>query len=157
MESETQVFEFHYYFFPAVWNWPSSLSIFIVFLEEIDEEMSINRSLINHSCSINMTFLPLYYDLVSSTTISLPLQSPLHPANLHFLKHRKHSIKVYWMNKWMLKFGNRRQSYQIVSWKWFKTCKCTSIVFAWTVFSPFFFFPICWASFHLTKKCLYYN
>lgn len=49
---KNSVFELHYSFFPAVWNWPRSLSIFIILGGEISEKKSIKGGLICDSCSI---------------------------------------------------------------------------------------------------------
>lgn len=99
-KSELKLFEFHY-FFPAIWNWPNSLSIFIIFSEEISEEISIKKGLILIIFVQYMTLLLLCYDLVRVPTIPLPQ----YPPNLgHFLKQN-----IPWM---LLKFMNYRQSHQ---------------------------------------------
>lgn len=113
LESEIKVFEFHNNCCAAVRNWPSSLSIFIISLGEISSQMPIKRGLMNQSCSISITLLPLFCDLRATIT-SLCLVSPNFG---HFSKHSKHSIEVYWMNEWMLQFDSCRQSHQRCKWK----------------------------------------
>jgi len=44
--------------------------IFILFMGEINEQIFIERALIDHNYPINMTLLPLSYDLVRATIIS---------------------------------------------------------------------------------------
>lgn len=68
LESEIQVFEFHNNCCAAVRNWPSSLSIFIISLGEISTQMPIKRGLMNQSCSISITLLPLFCDLRAMIT-----------------------------------------------------------------------------------------